>query len=254
MATEQVVQLRGVEFAYAAGGGAFALRVPEFSLARGEAVACVGPSGCGKTTLLHLVAGVLAPGRGSVRVLGEELGSMAEGRRRELRLRRVGMVFQEFELLEYLTARENVLIASRFTDLDRRELGARADALAEAAGVGHLLARKPRRLSQGERQRVALCRALVTRPELVLCDEPTGNLDPETTRRVLDLVLDRARADGAGVLCVTHNHDLLSRFDRVFDIGARSSAASERRAGLVGASGVVSGERERGELIAGAAS
>lgn len=224
MATEPVVRLSAVSFAYP--GGALCLRVEGMEIAPGELVACIGPSGSGKTTLVSLIAGVLIPNAGSVRTLGREVSALTDAGRRKLRREEIGMVFQEFELLEYLTAMENITLAWRLGGVTNREALRRgAIQAAQAAGIGHLLARKPRQLSQGERQRVALCRALATNPKLILCDEPTGNLDPMATSAVLDLLLAQARATGAAMLMVTHNHALLPRFDRVIDLAALGAGA-----------------------------
>jgi putative ABC transport system ATP-binding protein len=229
-----MIEFREVEFAYepsqGSGGGpatpgSFVLRVPQLTIGSGEQVACIGPSGCGKTTLVSLISGVLAPTRGEVKTLGLSMGKVSERRRRAHRLARIGMMFQEFELFEYLTAIENITVARRLAPvasafpLSARSLLHEAGRLAEATGISHLLHRKPGRLSQGERQRVAICRALVTKPTLILCDEPTGNLDPATASAVLELLLSQATATGATLLMVTHNHDLLSKFGRILDVG-----------------------------------
>lgn len=230
MAAGPVIELVDVEHTYAAqNASAFVLRMPEVRVQPGEIVACIGPSGCGKTTMLHLVAGVLTPTRGRVHVLGHEFSSMPDAARRRVRLERIGMVFQEFELLEYLTAAENITLAARvLPGCDAAALRAHAMKLAASAGISHTLTRKPRKLSQGERQRVALCRALATRPSLVLCDEPTGNLDPESTSRILALLIDHARESRTTVLTVTHNQsaEVLDRFDRVLDMRLISLANS----------------------------
>jgi len=214
--TRSAASLEKIEFRYPGEGG-FVLRVPSLRLERGERVACVGASGCGKTTLINLMAGVLVPDRGRVMLGDTALSGLAEGARRVERIRRIGMVFQEFELLEYLSARDNILLPYRLSGalpLDRaaRE---RARALAEELGIGSLLGRRPARLSQGERQRVAVCRALVAGPELVIADEPTGNLDPANAEGVVDLLLETVGRTDAAMLVVTHNHGLLDRFDRV---------------------------------------
>lgn len=222
-----MIELRNVEFSHDVQPGrtgherAFVLNIQHLCVHPGERVACIGPSGSGKTTLLHLIAGVFTPQRGLVRVLGQELQRLPEPVRRDMRLRRIGMVFQEFELLEYLAAIDNVLVGARISGVsDQGTLRRRAERLAERSGLTGLLDRSPARLSQGERQRVAVCRALVTNPALILCDEPTGNLDPATTSRTLDLVLDHARETEATVVVVTHNHACLERFDRVIDMDA----------------------------------
>lgn len=212
-----MVEVKNVTFAYPSGG--FRLRVPSLSLAAGERLAIVGPSGSGKTTLLNLIAGILTPDSGRINVAGTDVTALSEAERRHFRASRVGFVFQDFALLDYLPARQNILypyLISRGLRLDT-EARARAEFLANACGIGDKLDRHPGALSQGEQQRVAICRALVTQPKLVLSDEATGNLDPESKERILDLLFERAKEAGAGVLAVTHDHELLSRFDRVLD-------------------------------------
>ena len=221
------MELEDIEFAYPKGR--FRLRVPELRVGSGERLAVVGPSGAGKTTLLNLVAGILKPGRGTIRVAGTELGLLTEDGRRRFRAGTIGFVFQDFALLDYLTARENILYPYRITRALRldAEVRARAAALASACGLADKLDRHPGALSQGEQQRVAICRALVTRPRLVISDEATGNLDPENKVLILELLFEQARATEASVLAATHDHALLPRFDRVVDFGAfRAEAAA----------------------------
>lgn len=221
-----MVELENIEFAYR--GGRFRLRVPDLRVETGERVAVVGPSGTGKTTLLNLVAGLLRPSTGTIRVAGTDLGSLAENAMRRFRAGTIGFVFQDFALLDYLTARENIVYPYRISSalkLDE-EVRARAEALASACGLADKLERHPGALSQGEQQRVAICRALVTRPKLVLSDEATGNLDPENKTLVLDLLFEQARAAEACVLAVTHDHALLPRFDRVVDFAAFQAVAA----------------------------
>lgn len=215
--------LRDVSFAYARSAGTrpFRLDVAELRLQPGEAAAVIGPSGSGKTTLVHLCAGILVPERGEVTVGGVRLDALTDAERRQERARQVGLVFQEFELLDYLSALENILVPLRVRGATREELRAgeaRASELARAVGIADLLGRPPAQLSQGERQRVAIARALVTEPALVLCDEPTGNLDPDAASGAVDLLLSEARARGAALMMVTHDHSLLDRFDRVLDV------------------------------------
>jgi putative ABC transport system ATP-binding protein len=212
-----MVHLTGLHFRY--GDAGFGLRIDELRVADGESVALVGPSGSGKTTLLHLVAGILAPDAGRVHVGGEDLGALDAAGRRAFRVRRIGLVFQEFELLEYLSVLDNVLLPYRIHPILRLDAaaGERARVLAERLGIGDKLGRRPRNLSQGERQRAAVCRALVTGPPLLLADEPTGNLDPANRERVLDALFELAAESGATLLAVTHDHEILPRFGRVLD-------------------------------------
>jgi ABC-type lipoprotein export system ATPase subunit len=155
---------------------------------------------------------------------------LGDPERRRERARQVGLVFQEFELLDYLDALDNILVPLRVRGASRDELRAgrlRAEELAASVGIADLLGRTPSRLSQGERQRVAIARALVTDPALVLCDEPTGNLDPEAAARAVDLLIGEARARDAALLMVTHDHGLLDRFDRVVDVTALGGGPAE---------------------------
>jgi putative ABC transport system ATP-binding protein len=212
-----VIEIRDLHFAYP--DGAFRLGIPSFQLQEGEKLAVIGPSGSGKTTLLDLVSGILAPRSGEVRVAGTDIGALSDSDRRDFRIRAIGFVFQDFELLDYLNVLDNILHPYRITGalpLDRtaRE---RARRLAEGLGVGDKLERHPDHLSQGEKQRVAICRALLPGPRLILADEATGNLDPRNKGRILDLLFDSVDAHGATLLAVTHDHELLPRFDRVVD-------------------------------------
>ena len=217
-ATRGALRLTGVRFAYPGVDGP-ELRPPDLTVAAGQQVVCVGPSGCGKTTLLHLCAGILAPTTGVIEVDRVVLTDLDDAARRQFRIGRVGLVFQEFELLEHLPVRENIalpfLIAPGRAPAD---LASRVAELADRVGIGHLLHRRPRRLSHGERQRVAICRALIGDPALVLADEPTGSLDPVSGGRVLDLLLRETTERGATLLLVTHDHGVLDRFDAVVEL------------------------------------
>ncbi len=212
-----MISLDGVHFRYPSGD--FALDVPELQIGAGEQVAVIGPSGSGKTTLLNLIAGITTPAAGHVVTRGVSLAELGDGERRDFRVQTVGLVFQEFELLDYLTVLDNVLLPYRINA--SLELSAavreRAASLAGEMGIGDKLSRLPAQLSQGERQRLAVCRALLPRPPVLLADEPTGNLDPANKDRVLDLLLEQARANESTLVAVTHDHELLSRFERVID-------------------------------------
>ncbi len=212
---EPIVSCEDVCFQYP--GDSFALRLPAFSAQPGESVAIVGPSGCGKTTLLRLISGILQPRSGTVRVAGEVLSGAPFPVRQRFRLSRVGLVFQEFELLDYLSSRENVLLPYRISDALTIDAAAerRADDLMAQTGIAAHRDRYPDLLSQGERQRVALCRALVTEPSLILADEPTGSLDPDNQARSVALLREQSRAADATLIMVTHDPEVLDGFDRV---------------------------------------
>ena len=212
-----MIEITGLEFRYR--GSDFVLRIPELRIEDGSKVAMIGPSGSGKTTLLQLVSGVLLPPSGRVELNGTAVSSLPDGERREFRIATTGMVFQEFELLEYLSVLDNILLPYRISEklrLDDR-VRERAISLAQSVGIGDKLERYVTRLSQGERQRVGVCRALLPQPKLLLADEPTGNLDPSNKGRVLEILLNYAETTRATLVTVTHDHDLLPQFDRVID-------------------------------------
>jgi len=221
-----MIQVSELDFAYPAGE--FRLRMPEFSVVGGESVAVTGASGCGKTTLMNLLAGILDARAGRIQIAGLDMASLAVDDRQDLRALKIGLVFQELELLDYLDVLDNVLLPYRLTpvlELDR-EASARARELLAQVGLGDKMQRHPGRLSQGERQRVAVCRALVTQPAVVLGDEPTGNLDPRNRDQVIDALLAYGREAGAAVVIVTHDHEILSRFDRTLEVGEPGAGAA----------------------------
>lgn len=212
-----MIEVTDLVFRYA--GSPFELRVPKLNVVQGECVAVVGPSGSGKTTLLNLIAGILSPGEGSVVVGDTTVTDLPDAGRRDFRIANVGFAFQDFELVEYLDVRENILLPCFInTSLPATaELRDRAKSLAESMGLGDKLSRRIQKLSQGERQRVAVCRALLTEPKLLLADEPTGNLDPSNKRHIIRLLTDYVRTNQATLIVVTHDHSLLPEFDRTVD-------------------------------------
>jgi putative ABC transport system ATP-binding protein len=210
------VRISGLDFRYP-GDRAFGLSVANLHVEAGSCTAIVGPSGSGKTTLLNLVAGTLLPDKGTIHVGVNCINQLGETARRRFRIREIGQVFQAFELLEYLTATENILLGaiidSSVTDLMRE----RAAELLESVGLGNEAHTRPARLSHGERQRVAVCRAMLNRPALLLADEPTGNLDQANKQNVVDLLIKQAHDHGSTLLMVTHDRSLLDSFDHVVD-------------------------------------
>jgi putative ABC transport system ATP-binding protein len=213
-----MIRCEGIRFAYP--GDSFALEIENFEVADGDAVALVGPSGCGKTTLLNLLAGILLPEKGTILIGSTAIANLPHRSRQAFRLSRIGLVPQNFELLDYLTVGENILAPLRLAESgivtpDQEE---RARELTERAGILSFWDKIPSQLSQGERQRVALCRGLISSPDLILADEPTGNLDPENQDRIVSLLLDEASRIGATVVMITHEPELKQRFDKVFDV------------------------------------
>lgn len=190
-------------------GGGFGLAFDRLELRAGEPLAVLGASGGGKTTLLRLLSGLLLPEAGQVRLDGgEPLGRLSSEARRTLRLRRMGLVFQDFALLDYLTVAENLLLPGRFLGLEAEPARERARQLAERLEIDAHWQQTAGRLSQGERQRVAVARALVHAPEFVFADEPTASLDPARRGRVMDLLLETSRAAGACLVVVTHDPEV----------------------------------------------
>ena len=212
-----MIELKALQFDYREGD--FSLRIPELFIGEGEKVAVIGASGSGKTTLLNLVAGIDVPRQGQINVCNTALHEVSDARRRDFRITHIGFVFQNFELLDYLNLLDNILHPYRISRALKLDSGVRerAEHLARQMGLDHMLHRRSNELSQGERQRAAICRALLPKPQLILADEATGNLDPQNKRTILDLLFNAVDFQDATLLAVTHDHDLLPSFDRVID-------------------------------------
>jgi putative ABC transport system ATP-binding protein len=189
-----------------------------FTIGAGEAVAVVGASGSGKSTLLGLLAGLDTPSTGAVRLDGAELSALDEDGRARIRGEKVGFVFQSFQLLPALTALENVMLPLELRG--DRDATAPARRILERVGLGERLAHYPRQLSGGEQQRVALARAFVTEPDLLFADEPTGNLDTETGRAIVDLLFELNAQHGTTLVLVTHDERLAARCGRIIRLVA----------------------------------
>ncbi len=187
------------------------------SLAAGEYVAIMGESGVGKSTLLNLIAGLEQPDRGSIRIAGQPISGLPDEAAARLRREKLGFVFQAFHVLPHLTLMQNVRVPLLLLG---RDDPARAAAMLAAVGLGDRLGAYPHELSGGELQRVAIARALVHRPALLLADEPTGNLDPDTAREILHLLHEEIRANGTTAILVTHSLQAAASADRVFELTA----------------------------------
>ena len=183
-----------------------------FALAEQAQVALDGESGSGKTTFLHLIAGILKPDAGRIVLAGQEMSALKEPARDRLRATTIGYIFQTFNLLQGYTCLENVLLGMSFGPGVDRHL---ADTLLKRVGLGNRLRHYPRQLSTGQQQRVAVARALANRPKLVFADEPTGNLDHKNAGDSLALIREACRENGAALLLVSHDREVLSQFDHV---------------------------------------
>lgn len=199
--------------------------VPEFSLEAGQQLALRGESGSGKTTFLHLIAGILAADAGSVLIGDRDMAKLSEHARDRLRAESIGYIFQTFNLLQGYSCLENVLLGMAFGGggVDRP----RAMAMLERVGLSHRLHHFPRQLSTGQQQRVAVARALANRPKLVLADEPTGNLDRKNAREALALIRETCRENGASLLLVSHDPEVLGAFEDVRDFAEINQALKE---------------------------
>ena len=200
------------------------VRIPEFRLEARSQVALSGESGTGKTTFLHLIAGILAPDSGSIVFDGTDVARLSEAERDRLRAGAIGYIFQTFNLLQGFTVLENVLLGMAFgPGADR----ARAMELLRRVGLGERLHHYPRQLSTGQQQRVAVARALANRPKLVLADEPTGNLDHANARAALELIREACTENGAALLLVSHDREVLGAFETTASLRTLNSASGQ---------------------------
>ncbi|MDR2115803.1 MAG: ABC transporter ATP-binding protein [Planctomycetaceae bacterium] len=203
------------------------LEIPQWSVEAGEQVVVVGASGCGKTTLLHIIAGILRPSAGHVLIDGWDTPILTEAERDQFRARRIGYVFQTFNLLQGFTALENVMIGMTFagTRSDRH----RAKDLLEKVGLGHRLHHKPAQLSVGEQQRVSVARALANKPKLVLADEPTANVDVGNQQQVIDMLRNTCEEENVALILVTHAPEVANQFKRVDKLAEINLVVSKRK-------------------------
>jgi len=193
------------------------VRLQRLDVAAGEQLAILGPSGSGKSTLLHLLAGVLTPTRGDIRVCDQSLSALRESARDRFRGRHIGLVYQSLHLIAALSVADNLALARYLAGLTPD--AARIDETLERVGLAAFKGSYPAQLSQGQRQRVALARALVNEPQLILADEPTSSLDDANAERVATLLIERARAAGAALVVTTHDRRLADRFERRLMLG-----------------------------------
>ncbi|QXI39023.1 ABC transporter ATP-binding protein [Pseudomonas xantholysinigenes] len=235
--SQALIELRDLVFAWP--DQAPLLDIPALRLEAGEALFLKGPSGSGKTTLLGLLGGVNRPGQGSIHLLGQDLASLGQGARDRFRVDHTGYIFQQFNLLPFLSVRENVELPCRFSKSRATRAGQRHGSIDRAAAqlLAHLglddpalLARRADSLSIGQQQRVAAARALIGQPELVIADEPTSALDADNREAFIRLLFDECRAAGASLLFVSHDQSLAPLFDRHLSLAELNRAATPREA------------------------
>ncbi|MGL6225646.1 MAG: ABC transporter ATP-binding protein [Thermoguttaceae bacterium] len=223
-----MLELRNLKKSYTLpdGGELPILDVPSWKLQSGEEVVVVGASGCGKTTMLHIIAGILRPTSGHVLIDGWDTPLLSEAERDQFRARRIGYVFQTFNLLPGFSALENVMLGMTFAGDRTNKKWARD--LLERVGLGHRFHHKPSQLSVGEQQRVSVARALANKPKLVLADEPTANVDVGNQQQVIDMLRGTCREEGVALILVTHAPEVASQFSRVDKLTEINLAVGDR--------------------------
>jgi len=220
--SEAMLRLSGITKGYTTGAGARleVLRGIDLEIAAGEVVALVAPSGAGKSTLLHIAGLLDVSDAGQVQIAGTDMTGLADARRTASRRDEVGFVYQFHHLLPEFTAAENIVLPQLAAGVSNAAAQARAHDLLTRVGIADRANHRPAALSGGEQQRVAFCRALANQPRLLLADEPTGNLDPDTSDHVFGVLMDLVRTTGMGALIATHNLELAARMDRQWRLDA----------------------------------
>ena len=215
---KQILQIEDLKFWYT--GKEFQLEISNLKINKGSKVAILGKSGSGKTTLAHLISGILKPQSGLIRFMGKDISDLSDAERRAYRIKNIGFIFQEFELIEYLNVLDNLILPYKLNkslSLTEETIN-KAKAIAERIEIENKLHKYPNQLSGGERQRLATARALITSPALVIADEPTGNLDTQTANKVLSEIINQSSKSNSTLLMITHDPRLLESFDQVIDL------------------------------------
>lgn len=220
-AEENLILIENLSFNYS--NDEFKLELTELKIKQKEKVALIGKSGCGKTTLAQLIAGIFQPDKGLVKFKHQNLTQLTKNELCQFRLKKIGFIFQNFELLEYLNVKDNILLPTILSSPAAKKSLILKE-LAVNLGIEKKLKRYPAQLSQGEKQRVAICRSLLNKPELIIADEPTGNLDPITTKEIMDLLIKQVDKYESTLIMVTHDQSLLNKFDRVINLDSLISS------------------------------
>ena len=212
-----MIHLKDIQFQYPQSD--FSLKIDELQFSHSSKSAIIGPSGFGKTTMLNLIAGILIPNHGDIEIDGISINQLSDRERRNFRIQNIGFVFQDFRLIPYLNVLDNILIPFRINKTlkpDSESVNL-AKEIAGDLNIGSLILNYPEKLSHGERQRVAIARALINKPQVILADEPTGNLDPENKEHIKHLLFDAVQKYKATLITVTHDHEMLNGYDQVID-------------------------------------
>ena len=215
---KQILQIEDLKFWYTGKG--FQLEISNLKINKGSKVAILGKSGSGKTTLAHLISGILKPQSGLIRFMGKDISDLSDAERRAYRIKNIGFIYQEFELIEYLNVLDNLILPYKLNkslSLTEETIN-KAKAIAGRIEIENKLHKYPNQLSGGERQRLATARALITSPALVIADEPTGNLDTQTANKVLSEIINQSSKSNSTLLMITHDPRLLESFDQVIDL------------------------------------
>ncbi|MEZ6045304.1 MAG: ATP-binding cassette domain-containing protein [Planctomycetaceae bacterium] len=219
-----MLNINNLQFRYPESG--FQLSLPTWSVPGGEQAALIGPSGSGKTTLLSLLAGIREPLSGDIELAGQRVDMLSDHERRNFRISQCGLIFQSFELIPYLNVVQNIQLPYYLNPVLERtpDVEIRAYQLAEQLGLSGYLQSRVTSLSVGEQQRLAVCRALITKPRVILADEPTASLDQQNARRVIDLLFEYSQNEEAMLIMSTHDPALFSRFEHRLDFSSLISA------------------------------
>jgi len=212
-----MIKLQNINYTYP--NSDFCLKIDSLLIEKGKKTAVIGPSGFGKTTMLNLIAGIIPFEVGDILIDDVKVNQLGDKERRDFRIKKIGFVFQDFKLLNYLNVQDNILLPFRINKTLKMgsESKKAAESVANSLGIDDKLTKYPSHLSHGERQRVAICRALLNKPSILLADEPTGNLDPENKNHIMEILFDYVRAYGSTLITVTHDHELLKGFDTIID-------------------------------------
>ncbi len=212
-----MISLKDIYFTYPDSD--FKLNINNLTFEKGSKTAIIGTSGFGKTTMLNLIAGISLPENGEVNIDHSTINFLNDSARRDFRIRNIGFIFQDFKLIPYLNIMDNILLPFRINSIIKikKETKDRVHDITKELGIFNKLKKYPSKLSHGEKQRVAICRALLNNPSIILADEPTGNLDPENKRKIMDILFKAVSKYDATLIVVTHDYDMLSGFEKTID-------------------------------------